>query len=85
MIKLFCPQINSYTYKAVYMIKHFDIQSPLFSHLMGVLSHFHLSAIMKKLGFYKEKGVRPVAMVVHMIMSLLTCGSFKSVSEARKI
>lgn len=58
------------------MIKHFDIKSPLFSHLMGVLSHFHLSAIMKKLGFYKEKGVRPVTMVVHMIMSLLTCGSF---------
>ncbi|WP_157617720.1 transposase [Succinimonas amylolytica] len=42
---------------------------------MRLFSQIKISGIMKKLGFYKEKGIQPVSMMLQFLMSLMTTTS----------
>ena len=60
------------------MIQKYDIKHKDYSHFLGVFSQLGFSGIMKKLGFYKERGIQPVFMMLQFLMSLLTTTSIFS-------
>ena len=57
------------------MIQKDDIKHKDYSHFLRLFSQIKISGIMKKLGFYKEKGIQPVSMMLQFLMSLMTTTS----------
>ena len=57
------------------MIHKDDIKHKEYSHFLGFCSQLNISGIMKQLGFYKEKGVQPVYLMLNFFMFLLTATS----------
>ena len=78
MIKFMYPNHKQHKNKARVMIQKYDIKHKDYSHFLGVFSQLGFSGIMKKLGFYKERGIQPVFMMLQFLMSLLTTTSIFS-------
>ncbi len=78
MIKFMYPNHKQHKNNARVMIQKYDIKHKDYSHFLGVFSQLGFSGIMKKLGFYKERGIQPVFMMLQFLMSLLTTTSIFS-------
>ena len=75
MIKFIYLKFKPHKNKSSKMIHKDDIKHKEYSHFLGFCSQLNISGIMKQLGFYKEKGVQPVYLMLNFFMFLLTATS----------